>query len=85
MDLYTALRRGKNVRLRCEFEGMPLPRVVWLKNGQLLEPSERIQMNEWELVIGSGDMSDSGFYQCRGENIMGAFQSTTWLETKSGG
>lgn len=73
------------MRLKCEFEGVPLPRVEWLKNGQVLEPSGRIRMDEWELIIASSDTSDSGFYQCRGENSVGAFQSTTWVEIEANG
>lgn len=67
------------VRLSCDFYGVPPPKIVWLKNGKVLEPTGRIQVVDLELIISSSRTNDSGFYQCRAENTVGASHSVTWV------
>ncbi|XP_011379153.1 contactin-6 [Pteropus vampyrus] len=52
----------------CKASGKPSPRYTWFKNGELLQPGERIQMENGTLIIATLNASDSGVYQCAAEN-----------------
>ncbi|XP_054991860.1 contactin-6 isoform X2 [Sorex araneus] len=52
----------------CRASGQPSPGYVWLKDGERLEPEERIQIENGTLSIAMLNVSDSGVYQCAAEN-----------------
>ncbi|KAG8516837.1 LOW QUALITY PROTEIN: Contactin-6, partial [Galemys pyrenaicus] len=52
----------------CKASGKPSPRYTWLKNGERLNPEERIRVENGTLTIASLNTSDSGVYQCAAEN-----------------
>uniref|UniRef100_A0A8C5KKF8 Contactin 6 n=1 Tax=Jaculus jaculus TaxID=51337 RepID=A0A8C5KKF8_JACJA len=52
----------------CKASGKPSPWYTWLKNGELLKPEERIQIENGTLTITMLNVSDSGVYQCAAEN-----------------
>ncbi|XP_055985298.1 contactin-6-like [Sorex fumeus] len=52
----------------CRASGRPSPWYEWLKDGERLEPEERIQIENGTLSIAMLNVSDSGVYQCTAEN-----------------
>uniref|UniRef100_A0A8C0N938 Contactin 6 n=1 Tax=Canis lupus familiaris TaxID=9615 RepID=A0A8C0N938_CANLF len=52
----------------CRASGKPNPWYTWLKNGERLNPEERIQIENGTLIITMLNVSDSGVYQCAAEN-----------------
>ncbi|KAI4532245.1 hypothetical protein MG293_017510 [Ovis ammon polii] len=52
----------------CKASGKPDPWYTWLKNGERLNPEERIQIENGTLIITMLNVSDSGIYQCAAEN-----------------
>ncbi|XP_036725167.1 contactin-6 isoform X1 [Balaenoptera musculus] len=52
----------------CKASGKPNPWYTWLKNGERLNPEERIQIENGTLIITMLNVSDSGIYQCAAEN-----------------
>ncbi|KAM6169811.1 contactin-6 isoform 2-T2 [Rhynchocyon petersi] len=52
----------------CKAHGKPNPCYTWLKNGDHLNPEERIQIENGTLIITMLNVSDSGIYQCVAEN-----------------
>ncbi|XP_048210846.1 contactin-6 [Perognathus longimembris pacificus] len=52
----------------CKASGKPNPWYTWLKNGERLNPEERIQIENGTLIISMLNVSDSGVYQCAAEN-----------------
>uniref|UniRef100_A0A2K5D4U1 Contactin 6 n=1 Tax=Aotus nancymaae TaxID=37293 RepID=A0A2K5D4U1_AOTNA len=52
----------------CKASGKPNPWYTWLKNGERLNPEERIQIENGTLIITMLNVSDSGVYQCAAEN-----------------
>ncbi|XP_042308319.1 contactin-6-like isoform X2 [Sceloporus undulatus] len=63
----------------CKATGKPMPSYQWLKNGQLLIPEERIQIENGTLTITMLNISDSGLYQCVAENKYGSIYSNAEL------
>lgn len=85
MEWLVVRHRLQVVRLNCDFYGVPPPKIVWLKDGRILEPTGRIQVVDLELIISSSRTNDSGFYQCRAENTVGAAHSVTWVNIEING
>jgi len=54
--------------------GLPLPRLTWLKDGQIFDENERISIVfdprtlTWTLTISDCQESDTGVYECRAKN-----------------
>ncbi|XP_057334928.1 titin-like isoform X2 [Microplitis mediator] len=69
----TYLRDENTLVLECRVRGQPTPAITWLKDGQLLEISDRYQQCDLadgicRLKIFHPDFYDSGLYTCRAEN-----------------
>ena len=66
------------MRVRVPFVGRPLPRVTWIKDGEVLEPSEKYDVSRDEsnanLVINETEKSDKGCYTIQVENPLGRDQ-----------
>ncbi|XP_061170773.1 protogenin B-like [Saccostrea echinata] len=60
-------------RFSCEFGGYPKPNVKWYFNGQLLKEGGKYSVvkPKNELVVVNPELTDSGYYQCVGENSLG--------------
>lgn len=50
------------VRLDCGAEGIPKPKIIWLKNGQILNYDSRIKNTEPGIILRHTFNSDSGKY-----------------------
>ncbi|KAB0802454.1 hypothetical protein PPYR_04640 [Photinus pyralis] len=62
---------ARMVRLECKVNGVPPPKVTWLKNGAPLELIGRIKQLNTTLVLSHSFMTDAGIYQCVASNIAG--------------
>ena len=74
--------RGQNVSINCTADGVPVPTIVWRKDGQLIIPSSRrstssknypgfrssITGTTSTLTITDLTGSDNGSYSCRAVN-----------------
>ncbi|XP_060115984.1 protogenin [Heteronotia binoei] len=64
--------RAGTARFGCQAEGIPAPRVTWLKNGRKIHSNGRIKMYNSKLVINQIIPEDDALYQCMAENSEGS-------------
>uniref|UniRef100_A0A8D0DX39 Contactin 4 n=1 Tax=Salvator merianae TaxID=96440 RepID=A0A8D0DX39_SALMN len=69
-DAHVAIE--ESIYWECKANGRPKPSYSWLKDGELLIPQERIQIEHGTLNITNVNLSDTGMYQCVAENRHGA-------------
>lgn len=60
---------GNDVILRCCFSGWPLPTISWTKGGVNVKPPSGSSQHEFH--IRHVQYTDSGYYECRGQNYVG--------------
>uniref|UniRef100_UPI00358F5C37 neogenin-like isoform X2 n=1 Tax=Myxine glutinosa TaxID=7769 RepID=UPI00358F5C37 len=70
---------GTDIQLECQVEGDPLPLVQWMKNGDLLIPSDYFKIENNNLHILGLIKSDEGIYQCMAKNEVGNVQASAQL------
>ncbi|CAF4209111.1 unnamed protein product [Rotaria socialis] len=64
--------KGQKLSLKCVFDGLPTPDVIWRKdNGGLPEQRSNINREKQELIITDLQYEDAGVYECRGHNELG--------------
>ncbi|XP_060743455.1 protogenin B [Tachysurus vachellii] len=71
--------RAGTARFSCQAEGMPAPRIKWLKNGEAIQSNGRIKMYNSKLVITQIIPEDDAIYQCQAENSQGSVLSMARL------
>lgn len=75
---------GETVRFQCAIAGHPEPCTVWHKNGQIIIPSNRINITERDdirtLEIADVKTSDSGVYKIILENDVGKIEASARLD-----
>ncbi|KQK77646.1 hypothetical protein AAES_123370 [Amazona aestiva] len=69
-----------DIEFECTVSGKPVPMVEWIKNGEVVIPSDYFQ------IVGGSNLrilglvkSDEGFYQCVAENEAGNAQASAQL------
>ncbi|GFS46965.1 hemicentin-1 [Trichonephila inaurata madagascariensis] len=67
------IKEGDVLRLNCEANGTPPPRILWLKNGQPV-PLRLYQADEQVLEIQQISRKDAGRYVCVATNKVGSFE-----------
>lgn len=69
--------RGKQVELFCIFGGMPLPQIVWSKDGVPIRASDRLSQEQYgkSLLIKMVMFEDQGTYTCEASNGVGEAKS----------
>jgi len=78
------IEEGQPFRLACKIDGLPKPKIVWLKNGEPLPASNRLSSDyDLHTSIASLKVADSrpddvGRYTAMGENEVG--MDNTWCE-----
>ena len=71
---------SSDVTFTCEVDGVPKPNVQWLKNGDVVIPSDYFQIVEnRNLRVLGLVQSDAGIYQCFAENEIGSIQTSAQL------
>uniref|UniRef100_UPI003AAC123E follistatin-related protein 4 n=1 Tax=Centroberyx gerrardi TaxID=166262 RepID=UPI003AAC123E len=74
---------GVSASLHCHADGIPNPKLLWLKNGMDLQPRSSKQLsliaNGSELYIGSVRYEDTGAYTCIAKNEVGVDEDISSL------
>ena len=71
--------RGQNISFNCTAEGIPMPTIVWRKDGQLIIQNNKRHISSKSstgfhsgvtstLIISDVTGSDNGSYSCRADN-----------------
>ncbi|XP_071612453.1 contactin-4 isoform X3 [Heliangelus exortis] len=76
-DAHAAME--ESVAWECRASGRPKPSYRWLKDGELLLPQERVQLEQGSLTITNVSLSDAGMYQCVAENRHGVIFASAEL------
>ncbi|XP_041852653.1 protogenin B-like isoform X2 [Melanotaenia boesemani] len=71
--------RAGTARFMCQAEGVPPPRIRWLKNGEEVHLNGRVKMYNSKLVITQIIPEDDAIYQCMAENEQGSVLSLARL------
>ncbi|XP_034442893.1 protogenin B-like isoform X1 [Hippoglossus hippoglossus] len=71
--------RAGTARFMCQAEGVPPPRISWLKNGEQVHLNGRIKMYNSKLVITQIIPEDDAIYQCLAESEQGSVLSLARL------
>uniref|UniRef100_A0A3Q3QDL9 Protogenin n=1 Tax=Monopterus albus TaxID=43700 RepID=A0A3Q3QDL9_MONAL len=71
--------RAGTARFMCQAEGVPPPRISWLKNGEEVHLNGRIKMYSSKLVITQIMPEDDAIYQCKAESEQGSVLSMARL------
>uniref|UniRef100_A0A8D0GAQ5 Protogenin n=1 Tax=Sphenodon punctatus TaxID=8508 RepID=A0A8D0GAQ5_SPHPU len=71
--------RAGTARFACQAEGIPAPKMSWLKNGRRMHSNGRIKMYNSKLVINQIIPEDDAIYQCMAENNQGSILSKARL------
>ncbi|OXB79977.1 UNVERIFIED_CONTAM: hypothetical protein H355_009792 [Colinus virginianus] len=71
--------RAGTARFACQAEGIPAPKISWLKNGRRMHSNGRIKMYNSKLVINQIIPEDDAIYQCMAENSQGSVLSRARL------
>ncbi|XP_046823069.1 obscurin isoform X3 [Vespa crabro] len=70
-----SVEEGQPLLLSASFNGNPIPDITWTKDGQPLEPSQRVMMTcdgkKVTLEINPSDVNDQGVYTCCLTNPLG--------------
>ncbi|KAG8545400.1 hypothetical protein GDO81_020951, partial [Engystomops pustulosus] len=72
---------GDNVSFSCVAQGVPIPTLVWLKNGKYLNPGDNVWLSDdnQTLTIFRVTSIDEALYQCIAENSAGTIQASARL------
>ncbi|XP_054547438.1 immunoglobulin superfamily DCC subclass member 3-like isoform X2 [Talpa occidentalis] len=75
---------GSSAIFTCVAQGVPEPRLVWLKNGKVLSPGENIRLthNNSTLMLAGVSAEDEAIYQCVAENSAGSNQASARLAVR---
>ncbi|XP_038640291.1 neogenin-like isoform X2 [Scyliorhinus canicula] len=69
-----------DIVFECEVTGIPMPTVKWIKNGDMVIPSDYFKIvNERNLQVLGLVKSDEGLYQCVAENDVGNERASAQL------
>ena len=73
----TTVLSNVTLSLVCDLDGAPFPEVIWTKDGEIFNFTERIytRMYSGSLQFDSLELSDSGVYQCFAANMDGSVES----------
>ncbi|XP_048523276.1 neogenin isoform X2 [Dendroctonus ponderosae] len=72
---------SKDIELECSVYGIPQPKILWFKNGELVRDSEYYQLvNGNNLKIVGLLTEDSGLFQCFASNPAGNIQAAASLK-----
>ncbi|XP_051852569.1 immunoglobulin superfamily DCC subclass member 3-like [Antechinus flavipes] len=72
---------GSSAIFTCVAHGVPEPRLIWLKNGKVLNPDDNVRLthNNSTLMLAAVTAADEAIYQCVAENSAGSNQASARL------
>ncbi|KAB0366601.1 hypothetical protein FD754_010757, partial [Muntiacus muntjak] len=74
------VRSGDSVALRCQASGEPVPTVEWLRAGQPVRASWRLQtLPDGSLWLERVEAGDAGPYECVAHNLLGSATARAFL------
>ncbi|XP_052503745.1 LOW QUALITY PROTEIN: hemicentin-2 [Budorcas taxicolor] len=74
------VRSGDSVALRCQASGEPAPTVEWLRQGQPVGASRRLQtLPDGSLWLERVEARDAGPYECVAHNLLGSATAQAFL------
>ncbi|XP_007942419.2 hemicentin-2 [Orycteropus afer afer] len=77
------VRSGEDVALRCQATGEPVPTVEWLRSGQPLRASQRLQtLPDGSLWLEHVEARDAGVYECVAHNLLGSARAQAFLAVR---
>ncbi|RMC08359.1 hypothetical protein DUI87_14601 [Hirundo rustica rustica] len=77
-----ALTKGEQLRLSCKATGVPVPRITWTFNNNII-PAQYDDVNgHSELLIERVSKEDSGTYVCSAENTVGSIKAIGFVYVK---
>ncbi|OWK10429.1 hypothetical protein Celaphus_00005136, partial [Cervus elaphus hippelaphus] len=79
------VRPGDSVALRCQASGEPVPTVEWLRAGQPVRASRRLQtLPDGSLWLERVEAGDAGPYECVAHNLLGSATARAFLVVRGG-
>ncbi|XP_053803218.1 obscurin-like protein 1 [Vidua chalybeata] len=80
------VQSGTNAVLSCQIMGDPQPSILWEKDKNTIEPSDRFHMESkgdlYSLLVSCATPEDSGLYVCRAKNSVGETYAATVLRVE---
>ncbi|XP_071421021.1 hemicentin-1 [Pithys albifrons albifrons] len=77
-----ALTKGEQLRLTCKATGVPVPKITWTFNNNII-PAQYDDVNgHSELLIERVSKDDSGTYVCTAENTVGSIKAIGFVHVK---
>ncbi|XP_030135337.4 hemicentin-1 [Taeniopygia guttata] len=77
-----ALTKGEQLKLTCKATGVPVPRITWTFNNNII-PAQYDDVNgHSELLIERVSKEDSGTYVCSAENTVGSIKAIGFVYVK---
>ncbi|XP_036448228.1 neural cell adhesion molecule L1.2 isoform X2 [Colossoma macropomum] len=73
---------GETVKLDCQADGIPTPKVTWSINGNALsdiDPDSRRTVTGGTLILKDVEISDTAVYQCKASNVHGTILVNTYV------
>ncbi|KAF5916712.1 hypothetical protein HPG69_005507 [Diceros bicornis minor] len=77
-----SLNKGEQLRLNCKATGIPLPKLTWTFNNNIIPAHFDSVNGHSELVIERVSKEDSGTYVCTAENSVGFVKSIGFVYVK---
>ncbi|XP_004706727.1 hemicentin-1 [Echinops telfairi] len=77
-----SLNQGEQLRLSCRATGVPLPKLTWTFNNNIIPAHFDSVNGHSELVIGRVSKEDSGTYVCTAENSIGFVKAIGFVYVK---
>ena len=76
---------GESVTISCNITALPRPEVTWLRDDEIVEYNQRLQLLEdGSLYISDVMLTDDGLYQCVATNVNGSVESDYGMVEVSG-
>ena len=80
------VRSRDSVALRCQASGEPVPTVEWLRAGQPVRASRRLQtLPDGSLWLERVEAGDAGPYECVAHNLLGSATARAFLVVRGMG
>ncbi|KFP01647.1 Hemicentin-1, partial [Calypte anna] len=76
------LNKGEQLSLTCKATGIPIPKITWTFNSNIIPVQYLDENGHSELVIERVSKDDSGTYVCTAENVVGSIKAIGFVYVK---